>query len=52
MIGPFLRRLMRGGNDVTGATLTRFYGIHVAILPALVTVVLWGSIYSWCRNMA
>ena len=40
VIGPFLRRLMRGGNEVTGATLTRFYGIHVAILPALVTVVL------------
>ena len=40
VVGPFLRRLLRGGNDVTGATLTRFYGIHVAILPALVTVVL------------
>jgi cytochrome b6 len=40
VMGPFLRRLLRGGNDVTGATLTRFYGIHVAILPALVTVVL------------
>jgi cytochrome b6 len=40
VIGPFLRRLLRGGDDVTGATLTRFYGIHVAILPAIVTVVL------------
>jgi len=40
VIGPFLRRLMRGGEDVTGATLTRFYGVHVAILPAIVTVVL------------
>ncbi len=40
VIGPFLRRLLRGGNDVTGATLTRFYGIHVAILPAIVTVIL------------
>ena len=40
LIGPFLRRLLRGGNEVTGATLTRFYGVHVAILPALVTVVL------------
>jgi len=39
-IGPFVRRLLRGGDDVTGATLTRFYGIHVAILPAIVTVVL------------
>ena len=40
VVGPFLRRLLRGGDDVTGATLTRFYGIHVAILPAIVTVVL------------
>lgn len=40
VVGPFLRTLLRGGNDVTGATLTRFYGIHVAILPAIVTVVL------------
>ncbi len=41
LVGPFLRRLLRGGDEVTGATLTRFYGIHVAILPAL-TVLLLG----------
>jgi quinol-cytochrome oxidoreductase complex cytochrome b subunit len=40
VIGPFLRRLLRGGSDVTGATLTRFYGIHVAILPAIATAIL------------
>jgi cytochrome b6 len=40
-VGPFLRRLLRGGDEVTGATLTRFYGIHVAVLPAL-TVLLLG----------
>jgi quinol-cytochrome oxidoreductase complex cytochrome b subunit len=40
VIGSFLRRLLRGGDDVTGATLTRFYGIHVAVLPAIVTMVL------------
>jgi cytochrome b6 len=34
-VGAFLRRLLRGGEEVTGATLTRFYGIHVAVLPAL-----------------
>lgn len=45
VVGPFLRRLLRGGDDVTGATLTRFYGIHVAILPALVTVVLGLHLY-------
>jgi quinol-cytochrome oxidoreductase complex cytochrome b subunit len=38
--GTFLRRLLRGGDEVTGATLTRFYGIHVAILPALATMLL------------
>lgn len=40
VVGPFLRRLLRGGDDVTGATLTRFYGIHVAVLPAIMTVLL------------
>ena len=41
VVGSFLGRLLRGGDEVTGATLTRFYGIHVAILPAL-TVFLLG----------
>ena len=40
VFGPFLRRFLRGGNDVTGATLTRFYGIHVAVLPAIITLAL------------
>jgi cytochrome b6 len=40
LIGPLLSRILRGGSDVTGATLSRFYGIHVAILPAVTTVVL------------
>jgi cytochrome b6 len=40
-VGPFLRRFLRGGEEVSGATLTRFYGIHVAVLPAL-TVLLLG----------
>lgn len=36
--GRALLRFLRGGDDVTGATLSRFYGLHVAILPALTTV--------------
>jgi quinol-cytochrome oxidoreductase complex cytochrome b subunit len=35
--GGFMLRLLRGGDDVTGATLSRFYGLHVAVLPALTT---------------
>src|SRR6478735_4048327 len=37
LIGHFTLRLLRGGDDVTGATLSRFYGLHVAILPAIAT---------------
>jgi len=37
LVGKFMLRLLRGGDDVTGATLSRFYGLHVAILPALAT---------------
>ena len=40
LVGRFLLRLLRGGDEVTGATLTRFYGFHVAVLPALTTAVL------------
>jgi cytochrome b6 len=38
LVGPFLLRFLRGGDEVTGATLTRFFGFHVAILPAMATV--------------
>jgi cytochrome b6 len=39
-IGPALARFLRGGEDVGGATLTRFFGFHVAVLPGLATVLL------------
>lgn len=34
IVGDFVVRLMRGGEDVSGATLTRFYALHVSVLPA------------------
>jgi cytochrome b6 len=37
VVGHFMVRFLRGGDDVTGATLTRLFGVHVAILPALAT---------------
>lgn len=38
--GGFLKTFLRGGEDVTGATLTRFFGIHVAVLPMVFTILL------------
>jgi cytochrome b6 len=31
---------LRGGEDVTGATLSRFFGFHVAVFPGLFTLLL------------
>lgn len=40
VIGDKLLIIARGGEEVTGATIGRFFGLHVAILPALFTVML------------
>lgn len=39
-IGTWLIKIVRGGEDVTGATLSRLFGLHVAILPGITTVML------------
>lgn len=49
-IGGFLLRFLRGGNEVTGGTLTRFFGFHVAILPALITIVLAAHLWMVQRH--
>ena len=33
LIGPVIARFLRGGEDVGGATLTRFFAFHIIILP-------------------
>jgi cytochrome b6 len=40
VVGHQLARFLRGGNDVGGATLTRFFGFHVAVLPGITTLLL------------
>jgi cytochrome b6 len=37
IIGPRIVVFLRGGEEVTGATLTRFFGFHVALLPGITT---------------
>ena len=40
LVGDFVLKLLRSGEEVSGATLTRFYGIHTAVLPIIFTVFL------------
>src|SRR5207245_2388463 len=40
IIGKPLMIFLRGGEEVTGATLTRFFGFHVAVLPGIATLLL------------
>lgn len=39
-VGEWTLRFLRGGDRVTGGTLSRFYGWHVAILPFITTMFL------------
>jgi cytochrome b6 len=45
LIGSFLRRLLLGGETITGGTLTRFFGFHVAVLPAIATLLVGLHLY-------
>ena len=39
-VGETLKYFLRGGEDVTGATLSRFFGFHVALFPGIFTLLL------------
>jgi quinol-cytochrome oxidoreductase complex cytochrome b subunit/mono/diheme cytochrome c family protein len=36
ILGPFLRRLLFGGEEIGSLTLTRLYFLHVGLLPVLI----------------
>lgn len=45
VIGIWGTKLLRGGEDITGDTLTRFFGFHVSIVPVLLIIILAVHIY-------
>jgi ubiquinol-cytochrome c reductase cytochrome b subunit len=41
LIGDSITFILRGGENVTGATLHRFFALHVSILPILIIILVW-----------
>jgi quinol-cytochrome oxidoreductase complex cytochrome b subunit len=44
-IGPFITRLLRGGTDLSGVTLARFFSVHIWFLPAVIAAMIGVHIY-------
>jgi len=44
VIGHTIMKVLRGGEEVTGSTLNRFFALHVALLPAIFTSILIGHL--------
>jgi ubiquinol-cytochrome c reductase cytochrome b subunit len=50
VIGPWIVQVMRGGPWINGATLGRFFAVHVMLLPLLLALVLGGHVYMVMAN--
>ncbi len=45
LIGDYLLRILRGGEDLSAVTLARFFGTHVWVLPATLMLLLGIHLY-------
>ena len=52
LIGGWMHRLLRGGQEVTSNTLSNAYGFHVAVLPATVTLLVGLHLFFLSRKPA
>jgi quinol-cytochrome oxidoreductase complex cytochrome b subunit len=50
LIGEFLMQVLRGGEDLTFLTLSRFYGVHIWFLPAALFALIGVHLYLVIRN--
>ncbi len=44
-IGEFLLRVLRGGTDLSGVTLARFFSAHIWFLPAIIALMIGVHMY-------
>jgi cytochrome b6 len=45
IVGTWLTRIMRAGDDVTGDTLSRFFIVHVSVLPLTILALLGAHLF-------
>jgi quinol-cytochrome oxidoreductase complex cytochrome b subunit len=50
LIGDFLLRILRGGEELSAVTLARFFGTHVWVLPSMLILLIAVHIYLIIRN--
>ncbi len=50
VVGPYLQKVVVGGPDYGNQTLTRFYGLHVGALPALMVMSLAAHVALFRRH--
>ena len=44
-VGDHIMYVLRGGEEVTGSTLPRFFALHVALFPALLSILIGGHLF-------
>jgi menaquinol-cytochrome c reductase cytochrome b subunit len=45
IIGPYLADFLRGGAEFGATTISRFYAIHMLLIPGLIVVLIGFHIY-------
>jgi len=50
LVGDWILRIMRGGEDLSAVTLARFFGAHVWVLPASLMLLVGIHLYLVIRN--
>jgi quinol-cytochrome oxidoreductase complex cytochrome b subunit len=45
VIGDFMLRVLRGGTDLSGVTLARFFAVHIWVIPAVIIALIGVHLY-------
>jgi quinol-cytochrome oxidoreductase complex cytochrome b subunit len=45
IVGPYLADFLRAGSEFTATTLSRFYGIHMLLIPGLIAALIGAHLF-------